>query len=255
MTLTGTVTTGWSSAWAPGAGYSCEREGTTAGGCKDRSRGCCKRSGVIGKRVVMADDDLLLREGLAALLKRSGYEVVGQAGDARELLDLVREHEPDLAIVDIRMPHATEGLDAALVIREELPRTALLLLSAWLEVRALDLLRRGRRSGYLLKDRVLDVDGFLETLDRILAGGSVVEQALVRELARRQAPLDRLSPRERDVLELMAAGRSNAGIAQRLGLARATVERYVHGILVKLVPPETSDHRRVRAVLTFLEVR
>jgi DNA-binding NarL/FixJ family response regulator len=210
---------------------------------------------VNGKRVVVADDDVLLREGLAALLERSGYEVVGQAGEARELLDLVREVEPDLAIVDIRMPHATEGLDAALVVREECPRTAILLLSAHVEVRALDLLRRAPRSGYLLKGRVLDVDGFLETLERILGGGSVVEQALVRELARRQAPLDRLSPRERDVLALMAAGRSNAGIAQRLGLARATVERYVHGILVKLVPPETSDHRRVRAVLTFLEVR
>jgi DNA-binding NarL/FixJ family response regulator len=210
---------------------------------------------VTGKRVAVANNDVLLREGLAALLERSGYEVVARAGDARELLDLVRKHEPDLAIVDIRMPHATEGLDAALVIREELPRTAILLLSAHLEVRALDLLRRGRRSGYLLKDRVVDVDGFLETLERILAGGSAIEQTLVRELATHQAPLDRLSPRERDVLELMAAGRSNAGIAQRLGLARATVERYVHGILVKLVPPETPDHRRVRAVLTYLDGR
>jgi DNA-binding NarL/FixJ family response regulator len=226
----------------------------TAGGRRDRSRERWKRSGVNNKRVVVADDDVLLREGLAALLERSGYEVVGQAGDARELLGLVREHEPDLAIVDIRMPHATEGLDAALVIREELPRTAILLLSALVEVRALELLRRGPRSGYLLKGRVLDVDGFLETLERILAGASLVEHALVRELATRQAPLDRLSPRERDVLELMAEGRSNAGIAQRLGLAKPTVERYVHGILVKLVPPETVDNRRVLAVLTYLEV-
>jgi DNA-binding NarL/FixJ family response regulator len=209
---------------------------------------------VNSKRVVVADDDVLLREGLAALLERFGYEVVGQAGDALELVELVREHEPNLAIVDIRMPHATEGLDAALVIRDELPRTAILLLSALAEVRALELLRRGPRSGYLLKGRVLDVDGFLETLDRILAGGSVVERALVRELATRQAPLERLSPRERDVLELMAEGRSNAGIAQRLGLAKPTVERYVHGILVKLVPPDGADNRRVLAVLTYLEV-
>jgi DNA-binding NarL/FixJ family response regulator len=206
-------------------------------------------------RVVVADDDVLLREGLAALLDRSGYEVVGRSGDVRELLVLVRELEPDLAVVDIRMPFATEGLDAALAVRDELPRTAIVLLSAYLEVRALDLLRRGPRSAYLLKGRVLDVDGFLETLERILAGGSIVERALVRELATRQGLLDRLSPRERDVLELMAEGRSNTGIAQRLGIAKATVERYVHGILVKLVPPESPDHRRVRAVLTYLEAR
>jgi DNA-binding NarL/FixJ family response regulator len=210
---------------------------------------------VSGKRVVVADDHLLVREGLAALLERSGYEVAGRVGDARGLLDLVHEHEPDLAIVDIRMPHATEGLDAALAVREELPRTAILLLSAHVEVRALDLLRHGPRSGYLLKGRVLDVDGFLETLGRILSGGSIIEQALVRELATRRDRLGRLSPRERDVLELMAAACSNAGIARLLGLEKATVERYVHSILVKLVPPETADHRRVRAVLTYLEVR
>jgi DNA-binding NarL/FixJ family response regulator len=210
---------------------------------------------VSGKRVLVAEDDVLLREGLAALLKRSGYEVVGQVGDARVLLDLVREHEPDLAIVDIQMPHATEGLDAALVVREELPQTAILLLSAHVEVRALDLLRHGPGIGYLLKGRVIEVDGFLEALERIRSGGSIVEQALIRELAERRDRLDRLSPRERDVLELMAAGRSNTGIARRLGLEKATVERYVHSILVKIVPPETADHRRVRAVLTYLEVR
>ena len=208
-----------------------------------------------GKRVLVAEDDVLLREGLAALLKRSGYEVVGQVGDARVLLDLVREHEPDLAIVDIQMPHATEGLDAALVVRDELPQTAILLLSAHVEVRALDLLRHGPGIGYLLKGRVIEVDGFLEALERIRSGGSIVEQALIRELAERRDRLDRLSPRERDVLELMAAGRSNTGIARRLGLEKATVERYVHSILVKLVPPETADHRRVRVVLTYLEVR
>lgn len=210
-------------------------------------------------RVVVADDDLLLREGLASLLQRSGYDVVGQTGSARELLELVREHEPDLVIVDIRMPRSTEGLDAALVIREELPQTATLVLSAFLEVQAMDLLRSGPRSGYLLKGRVLDVDVFLETLADILTGGSAIDPVLVQELqARRRAQgsLELLSPRERNVLRLMAEGRSNAGIAQRLGLAKATIERYVHGILVKLAPLETQDeHRRIRAVLTFLETR
>jgi len=171
------------------------------------------------------------------------------------LLDLVREHGPDLAIVGIQMPHATEGLDAALVVRNELPRTAILLLSAHVEVRALDLLRHGPGIGYLLKGRVIEVDGFLEALERIRSGGSIVEQALIRELAARRDRLDRLSPRERDVLGLMAAGRSNTGIARRLGLEKATVERYVHSILVKLVPSATADHRRVRAVLAYLEVR
>jgi DNA-binding NarL/FixJ family response regulator len=211
------------------------------------------------RRVVVADDDLLLREGLASLLARSGYEVVGQTGSARELLALAREHEPDLVIVDIRMPHSTEGLDAARVIREELPRTAILVLTGYIEVQAMELLGSGPRRGYLLKGRVLHVDVFLETLADVLDGGSVIEPALVRELvARRRAtgPLDVLSARERDVLSLMAEGRSNAGIAQRLGLAKATIERYVHGILVKLAPLETHDeHRRIRAILTFLEAR
>jgi DNA-binding NarL/FixJ family response regulator len=211
------------------------------------------------RRVVVADDDLLLREGLASLLARSGYEIVGQTGSARELLALAREHEPDLVIVDIRMPHSTEGLDAAMVIREELPQTAILVLSGYLEVQAMDLLRSGPRSGYLLKGRVLHVDVFLETLADVLNGGPIIEPALVQELVARrraQGPHGVLSPREHDVLELMAAGRSNAGIAQRLGLAKATVERYVHSILVKLVPLETQDeHRRIRAVLTFLEER
>jgi DNA-binding NarL/FixJ family response regulator len=210
-------------------------------------------------RVVVADDHLLLREGLTSLLDRSGYDPVGQAGTAQELLELVREHEPSLAIVDIRMPAATEGLDAALVIREELPQTAILVLSGHLETQAMRLLRSGPRSGYLLKGRVLDVDLFLETLADILNGGSVIEPALVQQLAaerRAQGPLEGLSARERDVLTLMAEGRSNTGIARRLGLAKATVERYVHNILVKLVPLEApEEHRRVRAVLTFLEAR
>ena len=149
--------------------------------------------------MVLADDDVLLREGLASLLERSGFDVVGQSGDAAELIALVREHRPDLAIVDIRMPpsHTTEGLEAARVIREELPDTAILVLSAHVEVEhAMDLLASGERSGYLLKSRVTDVDEFIETLERIVKGGSVVDPALVQELvaARRvDDPLDVLT--------------------------------------------------------------
>jgi DNA-binding NarL/FixJ family response regulator len=213
-------------------------------------------------RVVLADDDVLLREGVASLLERSGFEVVGRGGDVTELLDLVRKHQPDLAIVDIRMPptHATEGLDAARIIRDELPQVAILVLSAHAEVEhAMDLLASGDRTGYLLKSRITDVDDFLETLDRIIKGGSVVDPALVQELvaARRvEDPLDVLSPREREVLEHMAEGRSNAGIAARLWVTEGTVEKHVRSILAKLRLPEThEDHRRVLAVLTLLEAR
>jgi DNA-binding NarL/FixJ family response regulator len=213
-------------------------------------------------RVVLADDDVLLREGVASLLERSRFEVVGQGGNVTELLELVREHQPDLAIVDIRMPptHSTEGLDAARVIRDELPRVAILVLSAHAEVEhAMDLLASGDRTGYLLKSRITDVDEFLDTLDRIIKGGSVVDPALVQELvaARRvEDPLDVLSPREREVLEHMAEGRSNAGIAHRLWVTEGTVEKHVRSILAKLRLPEThEDHRRVLAVLTFLEAR
>jgi len=213
-------------------------------------------------RVVIADDDVLLREGLASLLDRSGLAVIGQTGSGRELLELVREHKPDLAIVDIRMPptHSTEGLDAARVIREEFPETAILLLSAHVEVEhAMDLLASGERSGYLLKSRVTDVDEFVETLERIVKGGSVVDPALVQELVaarRAEDPLDVLSPREREVLALMAEGRSNAGIARQLWVTEGTVEKHVHSILGKLRLPETGDdHRRVLAVLAFLEAR
>jgi DNA-binding NarL/FixJ family response regulator len=211
-------------------------------------------------RVVIADDDVLLREGLASLLDRAGFEVVGQAGDASELLELVGEQKPNLAIVDIRMPptHTTEGLDAARALREEAPETAILVLSAHVDVEhAMDLLATGERSGYLLKRRVTDVDEFLETLDRVLKGGSAVDPALVQELvaARRILdPLAELSPREREVLALMAEGRSNAGIAQRLFVTEGTVEKHVHSILAKLGLPDThEDHRRVLAVIAFLE--
>jgi len=213
-------------------------------------------------RVVLADDDVLLREGLASLLERSSFDVVGRADDARQLLQLVAEEKPDLAIIDIRMPptHTTEGLDAARRIREEHPETAILVLSAHVEVEhAMDLLASGERSGYLLKSRVTDVDEFLATIDRVVRGGSVVDPALVQELvaARRvEDPLDVLSSREREVLSLMAEGRSNAGIAQLLWVTEGTVEKHVHSILGKLRLPESNEaHRRVLAVLTFLDAR
>jgi DNA-binding NarL/FixJ family response regulator len=213
-------------------------------------------------RVALADDDVLLREGLASLLEGAGFEVIGQAGDAPQLLALVRESRPELVVVDIRMPpgHSTEGLDAARLIREEFPETAVLLLSAHVEVeQAMDLLASGQRSGYLLKSRVIDVADFIEALQRIVRGGSVVDPALVQELvAARRAydPLDVLSPREREVLALMAEGRSNAGISRQLWVTEGTVEKHVRSILMKLRLPETEEaHRRVLAVLAFLDAR
>jgi DNA-binding NarL/FixJ family response regulator len=213
-------------------------------------------------RVVLADDEILLREGLAGLFERSGYEVVGQCGTGSELVVLVREQRPELAVIDIRMPpgHATEGLDAARLIREELPLTAILILSAHVEVEhAMDLLASGERSGYLLKSRVTDVGDFIETIERIVKGGSAVDPALVQELvaARRvDDPLEEVTPREREVLALMAQGRSNSGIARELWVTEGTVEKHVHSILGKLNLADTQDdHRRVLAVLAFLEAR
>jgi DNA-binding NarL/FixJ family response regulator len=211
-------------------------------------------------RIVLADDDVLLREGLSSLLERSGFDVVGQAGDGADLLRLVRELAPDLAIVDIRMPptNTTEGLEAAREIRETSPHVGILVLSAHAEVdHAMELLAGGERIGYLLKSRITNVDDLIETLERIVAGGSVVDPALVQELVaarRTDDPLDVLTPREREVLELMAEGRSNAGIGRLLWVTEGTVEKHVHSILAKLRLPETGeDHRRVLAVLTFLE--
>jgi DNA-binding NarL/FixJ family response regulator len=213
-------------------------------------------------RVVLADDDVLLREGLAGLLERSGFEITGQADNAPPLIALVREHQPDLAIVDIRMPpgHANEGLEAAHQIREEFPETAILVLSAHVQVeQATDLLAGGEGTGYLLKSRVTDVDEFIETVERIVKGGSVVDPGLVKELVsarRAEDPLDVLSPREREVLSLMAEGRSNAGIAHQLWITEGTVEKHVHSILMKLRLPATEDdQRRVLAVITFLDAR
>ena len=213
-------------------------------------------------RVVLADDDVLLREGLASLLDRSGFDVVGQAGNGPGLLALVRSARPDLAIIDIRMPpaQATEGLQAARVIREELPGTAIIVLSAHVEVdEAIELLAGGERLGYLLKSRVTDVAEFIDTVERITAGASVVDPSLIQELVtarRRRDPLDVLSPRERDVLALMAEGASNAGVARRIFVTEGTVEKHVRSILTKLNLPESdTEHRRVLAVLRFLEVR
>jgi DNA-binding NarL/FixJ family response regulator len=213
-------------------------------------------------QVVLADDDVLLREGLASLLQGSGLEVVGQAGDAAQLIALVRVYHPDLAVVDIRMPptHSTEGLDAARLIHEEFPETAVVVLSAHVEVaHAMDLLASGQRTGYLLKSRVTDVSEFIQTLNRIVQGGMAVDHELVKELVagrRTDDPLDTLSPREREVLALMAEGLSNLGISRQLWVTEATVEKHVHSILMKLQLPETDEaHRRVLAVLAFLRAR
>ncbi|WP_297649760.1 response regulator transcription factor [Pseudonocardia sp.] len=213
-------------------------------------------------RVILAEDDVLLREGVASLLERSGLEVVAQVGDCIGLLELVRDMEPELVMVDIRMPptQTTEGLEAAGEIRRQFPGTGVLVLSAHVEVEhAMELLASGRGIGYLLKSRVSDVAEFIDTLERIAKGASVVDPALVQELVsarRRNDPLAVLSVRERDVLALMAEGRSNAGIARQLWITGGTVEKHVRSILTKLSLPETGDdNRRVLAVLNFLEAR
>ena len=211
-------------------------------------------------RVVLADDDILLREGLASLLDRAGLDVVGQADDATGLIELVRRERPELAVIDIRMPpeFSTEGLAAARLIKRDYPQTAVVVLSAHVEVEhALDLLAKGDRTGYLLKSRVTDVTEFVQTLQRVIRGGSAVDPALVQELvaARRpDNPLDELTGREREVLALMAEGRSNAGIGQALFVTEGTVEKHVRAILMKLrLPDSAENHRRVLAVLAFLD--
>jgi DNA-binding NarL/FixJ family response regulator len=214
------------------------------------------------RRVVIADDDVLLRAGIAGLLERSGFEIAGQVGDAERLLALVRDEPPDLVIVDIRMPpnQECEGLDAARVIRRELPGIGILVLSAHVEVaEAMELLATGRRVGYVLKSRVSKVADFIDTVDRLMEGGSVVDPVLVQELVNvrhRQDRLHDLTEREREVLELMAEGASNAGIARRLFVTEGTVEKHVRSILAKLrLPDAPDDHRRVLAVLTYLNSR
>lgn len=214
-------------------------------------------------RVVLADDSALLRQGIARLLEDEGMEIAGQAGDAKALLGLVRAHRPDVAVVDIRMPPTctTEGIDAAMTIRREFPETAVLLLSQYIETESvLDLLSGGARSlGYLLKDRVSDIDEFVTALRRVAAGGSAIDPDLVGRLVSRPhhgaLPLDELTPREREVLRLMAEGRSNRAIGAALFLGERTIETHVRSIFVKLgLQPEPDDHRRVLAVLTHLRV-
>jgi DNA-binding NarL/FixJ family response regulator len=210
-------------------------------------------------RVVIAEDTVLLREGLAGLLEDAGHEVVGRAGDAEVLLALVEEHAPDLAVVDVRMPpdYDDEGTRAAAEIRRSHPGTAVLVLSQHIETRhVVDLVAAGGGFGYLLKDRVLDVDDFLDAARRVSEGGSALDPQVVATLVakpERATALDELTPREREVLGLMAEGRTNAGIGRQLWLTEKTVETHVRTILMKLgLQVSSDDHRRVLAVLTYL---
>lgn len=210
-------------------------------------------------RIVIAEDTVLLREGLAGLLEDAGHRVVARVGDAEALLAVVAEHQPELAIVDVRMPptYEDEGARAALEIRARYPATAVLVLSQHVEARsAVELVRGGGGFGYLLKDRVLDVDDFLDAARRVAAGGSALDPEVVATLlapSRGVDPLAPLTPREREVLGLMAEGRTNAGIAQRLWLTEKTVETHVRSILGKLgLAVSELDNRRVLAVLAYL---
>jgi DNA-binding NarL/FixJ family response regulator len=210
-------------------------------------------------RVVIAEDTVLLREGLAGLLEDAGHEVVGRAGDAASLLALVEEHQPELAIVDVRMPpdFDDEGTRAAAEIRRSHRSTAVLVLSQHIETRHIvELVADGGGFGYLLKDRVLDVDDFLDAAQRVAAGGSALDPQVVSTLVggpSRSSALEELTPRELEVLGLMAEGRTNSGIAKRLWLTEKTVETHIRTILMKLgLQPAADDHRRVLAVLTYL---
>jgi DNA-binding NarL/FixJ family response regulator len=211
-------------------------------------------------RVLIAEDQLLLRAGLTRLLQDAGLDVVAQAGDAPDLLRKARAHRPDVAIVDVQMPPdmTDDGLRAAIALRAELPGVGVLVLSQYLEERyALDLVGDDARGvGYLLKDRVADVDAFVAAIERVAAGGSALDPAVVARMAgRRRAgdPLAALTPREHEVLALMAEGLSNAGIAARLGVGTAAVEKHASGIFTKLgLGEEPGEHRRVMAVLRLL---
>ena len=209
-------------------------------------------------RIVIAEDTVLLREGLAGLLEDAGHEIVARVGDAQALMAVVAEHEPELAVVDVRMPpdYQDEGMRAAAEIRRAHPHTAVLVLSQHVETRhALELVGAGG-FGYLLKHRVLDVDDFLDAARRVSEGGSALDPEVVATLLSpqpREEALGELTPREREVLALMAEGRTNAAIAKRLWLTERTVETHVRSILGKLgLPISGDDHRRVLAVLTYL---
>jgi DNA-binding NarL/FixJ family response regulator len=212
-------------------------------------------------RVVVADDSTLLREGLVRLLEEAGLEVVGQAADAEELLRKVRAHKPDVAVVDVRMPptHTDEGLRAAREIRAELPEVSVLVLSQYVEVAyARELLAESAEGlGYLLKDRVADVGALTDAVRRVGGGGSALDPEVVSQMLGRRRhddPLEQLTPREREVLGLMAEGRSNAAIAAELVVSERAVEKHVTGIFSKLeLGPSSEDHRRVLAVLRFLD--
>ena len=211
-------------------------------------------------RVVLAEDSVLLREGVARLLEDAGFEVVGQAGTAEELLLKVRSYSPEVAIVDIRMPptHTDEGLRAAREIREKHPETGVLVLSQYIEPEyALDLLSESAEGvGYLLKDRISDVAEFAGAVRRVAEGGSALDPAVVGLLvgrSRKDDPISALTPREREVLELMAEGRSNQAISERLFITERAVEKHVTSIFGKLrLPADAADHRRVLAVLAYL---
>ena len=211
-------------------------------------------------RVVLAEDSVLLREGVARILDEAGFEVVGQAGDADELLLKVRSYSPDVAIVDIRMPptHTDEGLRAAQEIREKHPTCGVLVLSQYVEATyAMELLAESAEGvGYLLKDRVSDVNEFADAVRRVGEGGSALDPTIVSQLVgrrRRDDPIDQLTPREREVLGLMAEGRSNSGIAEQLVVTDRAVEKHVTSIFSKLdLPADEQDHRRVLAVTAYL---
>jgi len=211
-------------------------------------------------RVVLAEDSVLLREGVARILGEAGFEVVGQAGNADELMLKVRSYSPDVAIVDIRMPptHTDEGLRAAQEIREKHPTVGVLVLSQYVEpTYAMELLAESAEGvGYLLKDRVSDVNEFADAVRRVGEGGSALDPTIVSQLVgrrRRDDPIDTLTPREREVLGLMAEGRSNSGIAEQLVVTERAVEKHVTSIFGKLhLPAAEQDHRRVLAVLAYL---